>query len=169
MSGATKADRSPLGGLKRAQVIRDLALSGLSQTALAEKYGVTPSAISQFASKHREQIADVRADSENEYAGILIAQKARRLAAYEELYETALTPQPKVSPSGKIVKDQMLDPDTGQWVDAMVTEVDVRAAAQVLKQAAEEMGQLPTRLQIQGDMQTTTTYRIEGASPDDLK
>jgi transcriptional regulator with XRE-family HTH domain len=164
MSGATKRDRGKLGGLVRRQVIRDLALSGLSQTALAEKYGVSQPSISEFKARNAEEIAAVMADAENEFAGILIAQKAARLAAYQELYGVAVSPTPKISASGKTVT--YVDPESGE--SGVVMEVDVRAAATVLKQAAEEMGQLPTRLQVSGEMATTTTYRIENVSNDDL-
>lgn len=164
MSGATKSDRSKLGGLVRRQVVRDLALSGLSQNELAEKYGVSQPAISQFKARNAEEIAAVAAKADDEFAGILIAQKQARLAAYQELYGVAVSPTPKISASGKTVT--YVDPESGE--SGVVMEVDVRAAATVLKQAAEEMGQLPTRLQVSGEMATTTTYRIENVSNDDL-
>lgn len=164
MTGASKADRGKLGGLVHRQVVRDLALSKQSQYALAEKYGVTQQAISHFAKRNAEEIAAVAAAADDEFAGILIAQKQARLAAYQELYGIAVSPTPKISASGKTVS--YVDPETGEA--GVVMEVDVRAAATVLKQAAEEMGQLPTRLQVSGDMQTTTTYKIEGVDPSDL-
>lgn len=166
--GASKADRMPLGGLVRHKLMREIALGDLNGVQLAEKYGVTPAAISQFKQRNAEGIKAIVADADNEFAGILIAQKAARLAAYEELHQIAITPQPKISPSGKIVRETITDPETGEECEVVVNEVDVRAAALVMKQAAEEMGQLPTRLQIQGDMQTTTTYKIEGVAPEDL-
>jgi hypothetical protein len=153
-------NRGKLGGLKTHGLIRELALTDATQVSLARKYDVTEGAITQFKQKHAEAIAAVRADADNEFAGILIAQKAARLAAYEEQHRIAMTPTPKVSNKGTIV----FDPETGD----PVYEVNLGAANQTLKQAAEEMGQLPTRLQIQGDMQTTTTYRVEGVSPEDL-
>jgi hypothetical protein len=164
MTGASKADRGALGGLVRRQVVRDLALSGLSQNELAEKYGVSQPAISQFKARNAEEIAAVAAKADDEFAGILIAQKANRLAVYNELVGKALEPTPKVTPAGKLIT--VIDPETNE--PKIVMEVDVRAAATVLKQAAEEMGQLPTRLQVSGEMATTTTYRIQNVSNDDL-
>ena len=165
MSGATKAQRSKLGGLRRNQVIRDLALSGVTQKALAEKYGVAESSMSEFASKHAEAIAAVRADADNEFAGILIAQKAARLEALQEIAEIAMTPVPKVSVKGDAA--HWINPETGQIETVM--EVDGRLAAQAMKQAAEEMGQLPTRVQISGGLDVKTNYTIEGVSPDELR
>jgi hypothetical protein len=154
------ADRGKLGGLRRRQIVRELALGEFTQQALADKYGVTQGAIAQFKQRHADEIEAVRQNADDEFAGILIAQKAARLASLAEIHEQALTPMPKIAPSGKPARDADGNP---------VLEVDGRLAAQVLKQAAEEMGQLPTRLQINGDMQTTTTYRVEGVSPDDLR
>ena len=119
----------PLGGLNKRRVIRDLALTAMTQQELADKYGVTRAAISAFKMRNAEEIAAVAADADNEYAGIWIADKANRLTAYGEIYE----------------------------------------AMQALKSVAEEMGQLPTRLQVSGEMATTTTYRIENVNPEDLK
>lgn len=161
-------DRGKLGGLKRRQVIRLLAAEEITRSEIARRYDVSPAAITQFADKHAEEIKAVRANMDDEFAGILIAQKASRLAAYGELYEIATTPTPKISANGKTVEVFEVDEETGEGKSSMVMEVDVRAAATVLKQAAEEMGQLPTRLQVSGDMQTTTTYRIEGVDPSDL-
>lgn len=161
MSGADKADRMPLGGLIKRKVIRDLALSGLTQAAIAEKYGVTPGAITQFKQRNAQEIQAVAAAADDDYAGILIAEKAARLAAYQDIHERAMEPTPKITNKGTVV----VDPVTGEYV----YEINAGAAMTALKSAAEEMGQLPTRLQIQGDMQTTTTYRIENVEPGALE
>jgi transcriptional regulator with XRE-family HTH domain len=168
LSGANKAGRMPLGGLVKRQVIRDVALSGMSQAAIAEKYGVSQPAISQFAKRNAEEIEAVRAKADDEFAGLLIAQKQNRLAAYQDLYEVALKPQPKISPSGKLVKEWITDED-GNQVEVIVQEVDVRAAAQMLKQAAEELGQLPNRLTLAGEVGVRTNYVIDGIDPGALK
>lgn len=160
MSGRTKADRMPLGGHVGRALARDLALSGLSQTVLAEKYDVTQQAISAFAQRRAEEIKAIAANADDEYAGMWIAQKQARLAEYERIHGIALTPTPKVDNKG----NQVRDPETGE----PIFEVQLSEAQKALKQAAEEMGQLPSRLQIQGDLQTTTTYRIEGVSNEDL-
>jgi hypothetical protein len=141
--------------------MRDLALSGMTQQAIADKYGVTQGAVSQFKDKHAEAIAEIAAAADDEYAGIWIAQKQNRLEALAEIAEIAMQPTPKITTKGTVV----FHPETGD----LVSEVDGRLAAQVMKQAAEEMGQLPTRLQVSGDMNTTTTYRVESVNVEDLK
>jgi transcriptional regulator with XRE-family HTH domain len=168
MSAETKADRMPLGGLVKRQVIRDIALGTMSQSQLGEKYGVSQPAISQFAKRNAEEIEAVRSKADDEFAGLLIAAKQNRLAAYQDLYDIALKPQPKISPSGKLVKEWITDED-GQQVEVIVQEVDVRAAAQMLKQAAEELGQLPNRLTLAGEVGVKTNYVIDGIDPGALK
>ncbi len=155
------SSRFKLGGLKRAPLIRALALSGRSQVELAEEYGVTEQAISAFQQRNRAEIDALKADAANEFAGVLIAQKINRVVALEEILEKALQPTPKIDNKGF----QVVDPETGNFI----YEVDGRTALAALKQAAEEMGQLVQRTQVAGDLNTTTTYRIEGVDPADLK
>ena len=162
MSGATRRDNGKLGGLRRQQLIRALALEDVKQSALAARFDVTEGAITQFKHRYAKEISELRADAENELTQIAIANKANRLRALEEIHDVAMQPTPKVA--GKD-GDLVLDPETGEHV----YEVDGRTALAALKQAAEEMGQLPTRLKVEGEVGVTTTYRIEGVSPDDLR
>jgi predicted transcriptional regulator len=168
MTGATRADRGKLGGLRHRQVVRLLAAAEISQTEIARRFNVSQPAVSQFASKHAEEIAAVREKMDDEFAGLAIASKVNRVAAYEELYEVAVKPTPKIAPNGKIVREMIKDPDTDELVEVTVNEVDVRSAAGILKNVAEEMGQLVQRSQVSGDMTTTTTYKIAGVDPSDL-
>jgi hypothetical protein len=114
--------------------------------------------------RHAEEIAAVAKNADDEFAGILIANKAFRLGAYQQAYEDASVPQPKVTPAGKVA--YMVDPESGEEVPVM--EIDVRAQMQALKQAAEELGQLPNRVTLSGNLETTTTYRIVNVTDDDL-
>lgn len=160
MTGATRSERGKLGGLKRAQIIRELALGDMSQSQMAEKYEVTQQSISEFKQRNADAIAAVRANAEDEFAGLLIAQKLNRVAAYEDIMQRALQPTPKIDNKG----GQVRDPETGE----PVYEVAAGVAMTALKSVAEEMGQLASRVQVSGDMQTTTTYRIENVSLEDL-
>lgn len=147
-----------LNGLKKRKLVRELALGELNQTQLAERYDVTPSAISHFAKRNRDEIEAVRANIDDEFAGLLIAQKAHRLGVLEHLLDVALTPTPKVAPSGRVV---YVD-------DKMVEEIAGDLAAKVIKQAAEEMGQLPNRITLGGNVNVHTSYQVEGIDPGDL-
>lgn len=160
MTGASKRDRGPLGGLVRLQLIRELALSDMTQTQLAGKYGVRQSSISEFAKRNAEQIQHARTHSADEFAGILIAEKARRLAAYEEIHNKAMEPTPKITNKGTVV----VDPESGEFV----YEVNASAAMTALKSVAEELGHLPGRVTVSGEMNNTTTYRIVNVTDEDL-
>ena len=155
-------DRGKLSGRIGRQLARELALGNLSQSALAEKYGVVPSSITEFKQRRAEEIAAIAAHADDEYAGMWITKKMARLAELEKIYDTAMTPTPKVA--GKDA-DQVRDPETGQ----AVYEIDGRAAMQALKQAAEELGQLATRVNIAGGLDVRTNYTVEGVSPEDLR
>lgn len=126
---------------------RELATGNQTQSALARKYGVSPSSITEFKQRHAEKIEAIRADAENEFAGLLIAEKANRLAVYERLLEHAM---------GATDSDQ--GDDEGE-----APPVDGKLAARVLRQIAEEMGHLPTRMQVSGELGTTTRYVISDA------
>ena len=164
MSGASRTDRGKLGGLRRREVVRLLAAEEISRSEIARRYDVSPSAVTQFADRHAEEIRAVREAMDDEFAGLAIASKVNRVAMLQEIAEKALEPVPKISANGKVTYVINEDGES-----EMVMEVDTRAAMAALKQVAEELGQLVARTQMSGDMQTTTRYVIEGVSPDDLK
>lgn len=130
----------------RRAVIRDLALSGETQNEIGRRYGVASSTISAFAKKHAVEIEQVRAAAEDEFAGILLADKANRIRTYEALLEAAIS----YDRSGNI------------------EGVDMKSAVRILRNIAEELGHLPARLQISGEMGVTTNYKINGVDVKDL-
>lgn len=160
----SRHDNGPLGGLRRRKLIREIALGDETQSQLARRYGVTAQSMSDFKKRNADEIAAVAADADNEYAGMLIASKAYRLALLEQIVEQAGIPVPKVTPAGKIV--HRWNAETGE--DEEVMEIDVRAQMQAVKQAAEELGQLPSRVTLSGQIDTTTVYKIVNVSDEDL-
>jgi acyl-CoA hydrolase len=128
----------------RRQLIVELATSGKTQAKLAEEYGVVESSISEFKTRHRQTIEQVRADQENEFAGIAIAEKATRLATYLDVLDTALKPVPKVNAKGEIMYGL---PD----------------------ESGEELGHLPNRVTLGGEVGVTTNYKINGVEPENLR
>lgn len=145
------------------KLIRELALGSQTQSQLAEKYDVTPAAITYFKQRNADAIEAIRKDSNDEFAGILIVQKAHRLGLLEQLIQKALEPQPKVSASGRVAYVEKDDGST-----EMVEEIALDSAARMIKQVAEELGQLPNRLTLSGDVNVHTSYRVEGVDTDDL-
>lgn len=81
---------SPQRGIPRHrvhEVCRELAAGDVSQAEIARKWGVHPSTITRFAQAHADRIADIRAHLDDEFAGLWIAQKEARIAAYMDEYE----------------------------------------------------------------------------------
>lgn len=124
----------PLEGkpLIRLKLIRDLALSGETHDKLAEKYNVRREAISRFRKRNEDQIADCLEKAGSEFAGVLISDKATRLSVYEDL------------------------------LSAAVAKGDRTAAVRILRNVAEELGHLPSRMQISGAVDVHTTYSVTG-------
>lgn len=153
----------------RRQLIVDLALSGKSQSALAERYGVVQASVSEFAARHAAEIQAVRDDSENEFAGIAIAEKAVRLATYADILEKALKPTPKVA--GKDASYVLMpeDPDNPGAERRPVMEIDAAAALKALRNVAEELGHLPNRVTLGGEIGIKTDYTINGVDPENLR
>ncbi len=156
-----RKDSGKLGGLVRRKLVREIAFKPPDETwgAIAKRYGVALPSLTEFRQRHADEIAAVAADADNEFAGILIAQKAFRLGAYQEIHEIAMTPTPKVTPAGKVAYDDE---------DNMIMEVQLGEARQALKQAAEELGQLANRVTLTGQLDTTTTYKIVNVDDSDL-
>lgn len=126
-------ERAPLErAWTRFALMRDLAAATTSQAEMAKKYGVTGPAITAFKQRHAEAIADIQERLEDELSGILVAQKANRLAMYQDQIEQA--------------------EDREDW----------KLVARLLRQVAEEMGHLPSRVHISGQMDVQTRYVIEG-------
>lgn len=103
------------------QRCRDLAAGELNRSEIARKYGVNPSTITRFARRHAAEIEAIRRDLDDEFAGLWIARKENRLAAYQD--EIArLDAHPSASHH--------------EWS---------KARQSALHAAAEELGQLPGR------------------------
>jgi len=135
----------PLKGHIRLALARQLAEGGLTQTELGERYGVTQQAISDFARRERDMINAIRNDLDNQYAGLWIANKEARLAAYER----------DVDDVERVEGDDVVTPELRR----------VKQAA--LRAVAEELGQLPARMSVQ--MEGTIKTIIEGIDPMDVR
>jgi hypothetical protein len=80
-------------GWHRQRLIHELARQERSHTALAKDYGVTQSAVSQFAQRHADEIQAIRTDIEAEFSHLWVADK-RRIAEYQAASRTSSTPSP---------------------------------------------------------------------------
>lgn len=138
-------------GYVRANLIRALAAGEKTQSQLAELYGVTQQSISEFAQRHKLTIEHTRANLDDEYAHLWIAQKGNRIAEYEKHVDTI---------------SQILDEGARSSVP---TSEMLRTAQAALKAVAEELGQLPNRQQIQHSGSVSVNYVVDGLDPEVLR
>jgi hypothetical protein len=119
-SDGRRAHRSKLErqAWRKRRLIVELARGEKTQTKLAAENGVSQSSISEFSSRHTDEIAEAREHLEDEFNGVWIAQKLNRLIEMEGLYEGDVAPRDR----------------------------ETRLA--VLRAAAEELGQIPNRTTI---------------------
>lgn len=125
----------------RRKLIHELARGDQTVTALAEAYGVTQSAVSQFRDRHITEVLEVRQNLEDEFAGMWIASKRERLAVYQE--------------------------DAEKLADSEDPEL-IRIKHNILKAVAEELGQLPSKMSISVGAKTIT-YVVDGVDMEQLR
>lgn len=117
-------------GHRKQAILRDLAEGMMTQTAIAEKYGVTRGRISQLANwpEHRRIIDEMKKNLDDQFAGMWVAQKKHRIADYQQ---------------------QIEDIDETMRNALTVDPALVRARAALVRSVAEEMAQLPNRVTVQ--------------------
>lgn len=135
-------------GWRKVQLINELAAAELTERQLATKYDVAPSSINEFRQRHREEINRALLNREDEFAALWVANKANRLAEYEE--------------------------DINAINDALQADSEeddkLRAAKhRALRAVAEELGQLPNRLNVTADQRVTVEHRVTGLDVEKLK
>lgn len=127
-------------GWVKHRLIRDLALGEKNQLQLAEQYGCSQNAISQFKRKHLLEVEDVRNNLADEYAGVWVAQKMARIQEYQ------------------VAAEKMAEGKSPRNAEVLVS---------ILKAVAEELGQLPARTQVNVSTEQTV-YQIVGVDPEDI-
>jgi predicted transcriptional regulator len=135
-----------LSSWRKMEVCRWLAEKKYTQTQIAEMCEVTPDAVSKFAKRNASIIEEIRNNLEDEMAGMWVAKKKNRIAylmRQVELVENVL--------------------DAGVEVDPSM----LRAGQAAIKQIAEELGQLPSRLTVVQAPQEVR-YIVEGVDPSDV-
>lgn len=126
---------------ERRQLCRELATGEQTGAALARKYGVTRQAISAFGKRHAAEIDAIKADLDDEFAGLWVAQKAARLALYQADLEASAG---------------------GEYADHYE---HIRTRQAGLRAIAEELGQLPPRATV---AIVPVQHILEGVDPDAL-
>lgn len=147
-------ERAPLerAGVRLA-LIRALAEESATQVDLAARYGVEPSAVTQFKQRHADRIASVRQDLANEFAGIAYADKRNRVDALSQQVDDVIA--------------LLADPDTAARAGVQYAEM-ARVVQTGLRAISEELGQLPGR-QMSVNLGGSLDVQINGVDVSDLK
>lgn len=145
---------------RRALMVQ-LARGNKTQTQLAGEYGVHQTSVSEFKFRHADEIQAIIDNGLDEMTGIALAKKEARLATYQELINRLIVGTPKVAGKDGV---QVRDPETGD----PIYEIDAGQINKALRSMAEELGQLPARVVITGDLEVKTNYQINGVEPGDL-
>lgn len=134
---------SDLPAWEQFQVKRELAGEG-SKTVqqIAEAHGISYGGLRKWKHDHKAEIAVIAADLANPFAGLWIADKANRIDAY------------------------MRDADRLEHADDVTYAEAARTRATILKQVAEELGQLPGRVSL---VVQPVIHVIEGVDVEALK
>lgn len=130
-------------GHTRARLIHEIATRTEPYTKIADRHGVTRSAISQFAARHALAIADARASLDDEAAHLWVTHRTARLAEIQQTIED--------------LDDALaggLAPDRAPLY---------RARLAAIRQAAEETGQLRDTAPVH-----TVQIVLNGVDPADL-
>ena len=133
-------------GYRKLQLINELALGNKSQAQLADEYGHTRAAISQFAKREAAAIQRVIDERDNEYAGLWIADQVNRIAEYQDMAEDL---------------DALIESTEG--LDTAKVNAFLRRT-QILRNVAEERGHLTQKHETSGDVR----IEVVGVDPDAL-
>ena len=135
-------ERDPLERpMTRRALQEDLAKSGKSQKELGDKYGVRQPSIAAFKKRHQEKINQIIDEAGDKFAGILIARQEARLEMYNEMAERLM--------------------EAGD-------HKSVALAQRALRAVAEELGHLPGRVTLSGEVGTRNTYELPGTTSEDF-
>ena len=128
------ADTPDIRGSLRAELIRDLALGELTHEQLAETYDRHPQAITNFASRNKDEIRRAKQVQSDEYQGLGYAEKWERLAFREQLLLD--------------INERLQDPDLSHTQRNRYSVT----ADKLLHSIAEERGQLYARSSLEVSM-----------------
>lgn len=142
------------------RLIRALATGEKTRAELARERGVVVSALSEFAKRHAAEIQAVRDNVEDEFAGMWIAQKAERVAAYQQNAEL-IARELEALTDGRVTvhggesdgEDAEDDGSDGEPIADISGAIGrlTRAYDRALRSVAEERGQLPTRMVVKSE------------------
>lgn len=155
-------------GWKRTWLLHQLARAEASNHGLARALKVDHRAVDRFAIRHKDEIESIRKRMEDEFQTLWIASKVARLAEYQQdveditgIIDAAFDP-PESGPL-----DPTADQEKTQNLEALPQWLRVKHAA--LRAAAEELGQIPNKINMTVGGGQVITYRVEGVDLEQLR
>lgn len=140
-----------------ALAVKMLAEGTVPQTEIAEKCGVTQSAISQFAAQFADEIQRVRDSANAQLSSLWIADQAARMETLQQAVEQLIELAEAELPEKFDVKGVPLVGSDGKPVlDAAGRIEAIREIRQTLRSVADELGQSKPKLDLDGQ-----TLRVE--------
>jgi hypothetical protein len=133
----------------RVGLIRDLAEGKLTQRKLAEKYDATQEGIRDFLKRHKAEVERLRENLEDHLFGLWIADKAARLAEYQDDVELT-NAELEAALEGRLGVSTTDSEGNVTWerVEDLSDVIGrlLRGKHRALRSVAEERGHLPARV-----------------------
>lgn len=151
-------------GWRRTWLIHRVAQGDASDRELGRQLGVNKSSITKFRNRNQAEIEDVRLELADRLDSLWVADKVNRLAEIQQDIEDLNTlisktfdpPEPGPLDPGPELEPGIPDSVVG-WI---------RAKQVALRNAAEELGQIPNRVTMNMAGGVQVSYRIEGVDLD---
>lgn len=148
---AGKGDKR-LAGYRKIMLVKDLAAGVLSRAELADKYEVNEPAIKSFAHRYANEISQLQAKLIQELDLLWSQEKINRLAEYQQDVDDI---------------NELLTDLPGKFRGSLSPSLFAKKHA-ALRSISEELGQLPTRVNVTGAT-TVVNYSVEGVDLNDLR
>lgn len=160
--------RSKIRGHRLHGFLRKVA-EGKTNAALAKEYDVDPTTVGYYRNKYKDKIAAIKTDIENRFAGLWIAEKENRIGAYErdaEILQEIIDERAEVGWK----ECDCEDPEcSAKKLDATALVQVIKRHHAALRGVAEELGQLPNRMNVQiSGGEAPILHQIVGVDPDDV-
>lgn len=148
----------------RIALIRRLA-EGVSHSTAAAEFRASKEGVRDFANRHAAEIEHLATNLESEYAALWIASKRDRVAEYQADVETT-NRELELLAEGRLRAEEDGELEVVSVSDELARLL--RGKHRALRQAAEELGQLPSRIALTVGDEVRVRHVLEGVDLDQL-